>query len=101
MGIDAYLQSEAGENVQVCGDPKWVLASTLRDADLSRTICLRFIDPFGETLFNPAQASVLLNELTTLRGSLRLLAARKHIDRLIRIARIASRRHLYVRFSGD
>jgi hypothetical protein len=78
-----------------------LFAHFLRDRDLSATSCLRFIDAFGDTVFNRAQAAVLVDEL----GAARVDAdaeTRKYIDNAIRLARLASRKpHLYVRFVGD
>jgi hypothetical protein len=42
---------------------KWLL----KCADISDTACLRFIDPYGNTTFNRAQAKVLLDELAAVQ----------------------------------
>jgi hypothetical protein len=39
-------------------------------SDLDRTACLRFIDPYGNTLFNCSQMSVLAEELAALASTL-------------------------------
>lgn len=39
-------------------------------SDLERTACLRFIDPYGNTLFNGLQMSVLAEELAALASTL-------------------------------
>jgi hypothetical protein len=101
MGIDVVLEDGEGEQIQVCGDPKNHFARFLAGRDLSASICLRFIDPFGDTVFNRAQAAVLLEELTVVRTQADA-ETRKFIDNAIRLARLAARKpHLYVRFVGD
>jgi hypothetical protein len=101
MGIDAQLEDESGVKIQLCGDPKSYFARLLAGRDLSSTICLRFIDPYGDTVFNRAQSTVLLEELQSLRGNADT-DTRKYIDTAIKFARLASRKpHLYVRFVGD
>jgi hypothetical protein len=101
VGIDAQLEDAKGEQIQVCGDPRSHFAHFLNKRDLSATVCLRFIDPHGDTLFNRAQSAVLLDELQLLRKSANS-ECRPYIDNVIRLSRLASRKpHLYVRFIGD
>ena len=66
------------------------------------TCCLRFIDPYGDTVFNQAQIPVLLDELHALRER------EPHTERASVLAelaefiqRAADRVHVYVRFVGD
>ena len=50
-------------------------------ADLRTTVCLRFIDPYGDAIFNSLQIPVLESEIMTGLGSLgigQLRANRKH-----------------------
>ena len=101
MGIDVVLEDGDGTPIQECHDPKRLFARFLEGRDLSSTCCLRFIDPFGDTVFNRAQAAVLLEELSSIRSHADA-STRKCIDNAIRLARLASRKaHLYVRFVGD
>jgi hypothetical protein len=101
MGIDAYLKTISGETTQVVGDPRSELMAFLRSASLSATVCLRFIDPFGNTTFNRPQCQVLLAELTDLRKHAAGPIA-EHLDRLCRITDLAARKGGYeIRFEGD
>ena len=54
--------SEDGEVLDeyLCG---WVFDFILATGDFSNTACLRFIDPYGDTVFNRRQAPVLIEEL--------------------------------------
>jgi hypothetical protein len=101
LGIDVVLEDVDRKAIQECHDPKQLFARFLRSRDLSATFCLRFIDAFGDTVFNRAQAAVLLDELGAARADADA-ETRKYIDNAIRLARLASRKpHLYVRFIGD
>jgi hypothetical protein len=101
MGIDVVLEDANRKSIQECHDPEQFFSRFLRRRDLSTTCCLRFIDAFGDTVFNRAQATVLIEELTAARDDADA-GAQKYIDNAIRLARLASRKgHLYVRFIGD
>ena len=101
MGIDVVLEDADRKAIQECHDPKRLFARFLRGRDLSSTCCLRFIDEFGDTVFNRAQSAVLVDELGVAREDADA-ETRKYIDNAIRLARLASRKpHLYVRFVGD
>ena len=101
MGIDVLLEDAERKPIQECHDPQQAFSRFLRSGDFSATACLRFIDPFGDTVFNRGQAAVLVEELTAAREGADA-EAQRYIDNAIRLARLASRKvHLYVRFVGD
>jgi hypothetical protein len=66
MGIDARIETERGTCVAELGDPhnrvNWLLSLAILDS----TLCLRFIDPYGDTLFNGLQIPVLQSECSAL-----------------------------------
>jgi hypothetical protein len=66
-GIDVRLENRRGERLAEVSDPKGVVNWLLSLVDLEATACLRFIDPYGETLFNTAQLPVLRDELASVR----------------------------------
>jgi hypothetical protein len=101
VGIDAQLEDEAGKQIQFCHDASGSFARLLNASDLSGSLCLRFIDPFGDTIFNRGQAAVLLEELKSVRVAADSTTA-AYIDNVLRFANTASRSpHNYVRFIGD
>ena len=101
MGINVYLRSESGETLDSCLDPLGLVPKLLRHFDLSGTVCLRFVDPYGDTVFNYLQAPVLLGELAGIRPRLDD-RTRALIDALIPMAeRVESGSHLYLHFVGD
>jgi hypothetical protein len=70
MGIDARIETERGEPLSELGDPHNRMNWLLRLAALDSTICLRFIDPYGNTTFNSLQIPVLQAELSELSSGL-------------------------------
>jgi hypothetical protein len=66
MGIDARIETEPGECLAKLGDPHNRLNWLLRLAVLDSTLCLRFIDPYGMTVFNRPQLLVLHSEFSSL-----------------------------------
>jgi hypothetical protein len=66
MGIDAKIQTEQGECVATLGDPHMRMNRLLSFAFVDSTVCLRFIDPYGDTVFNRLQIPVLQDELQML-----------------------------------
>ena len=101
MGIDAQIEDEEGKQIQFCHDGSSSFARLLTASDLSKSVCLRFIDPYGDTIFNQGQAAVLLEELKSVRDAADATAA-SYIDNVLRFVDTASRSpHHYVRFIGD
>jgi hypothetical protein len=63
MGIDLGWCYDNRHVFETIGDPKRLFAQLLSHVDLSGTICLQFIDPYGETTFNSLQIPILIKEL--------------------------------------
>ena len=85
MGIDVVMQNEDGEPEERFLDQEYNLATALRLPGLDSRVCLRFIDPYGDTVFNQLQIPHLLAELEALRERLtddtvRLLAVQRLED---------------------
>ena len=84
MGIDVRVETEDGKSVQEVGDPRGLTSWLLALGDISQTVCLRFIDPYGDTVFNQAQLPVLSAELADLGPSLTdlglLKAKQEHLE---------------------
>jgi hypothetical protein len=101
MGINVELQTERGETLETCNDHRSLLPGILRRSHVSGTVCLRFIDPVGDTTFNRAQVIVLLQELAGILPNLGD-QERASIDCIIRLAEQAEQgAHLYLKFVGD
>jgi len=98
--ISAYIEGEDGARE---GEPWWHARSTeLLDREHPGTCCLRFLDPYGDAVFNQAQLPVLLDELRALRGRLHDAELVSVLDAVIAFVRRAEGQiHTYVRFVGD
>jgi hypothetical protein len=70
VGIDARIETERGACLDELGDPHNRVNWLLSMAVLGSTVCLRFIDPYGNTLFNGLQIPVLQNECSALGARL-------------------------------
>jgi hypothetical protein len=70
MGIDVVMENEDGDREEQLLDPQYNLTTALSVPGLESTVCLRFIDPYGYTVFNQLQIPQLIDELKTLRGRL-------------------------------
>ena len=74
------------------------------DGELKNTVCLRFIDPYGDTTFNQWQIPVLLSELEFL---LKTDYCQSHerlreFEGLVSfIERARGQVHTYIKFYGD
>lgn len=75
----------------------------LRILDLAKKdgTCLRFIDPYGDTVFNPLQIPELISELIDLKSGLRDDEFCNNIDEVIGFLESEETAHLFVRFTGD
>jgi len=101
MGINVHLRTESGETLGSCLDPLGLIPKLLSRFDLTATACLRFVDPYGDTVFNHLQTPVLLAEIAGIRSKLDT-QTRALIDTIIPLAeRCESGSHLYLHFAGD
>ena len=67
MGIAVVLTDERGGVLERIAGPLHLTDELLCCADVPRSTCLRFIDPYGRTIFNAMQLPVLIEELEVLR----------------------------------
>jgi len=70
MGIDIRVETENGEALQELLDPQGLTSWLLGLGDISQTVCLRFVDPYGDTVFNQTQLPVLRAEIQALARSI-------------------------------
>lgn len=97
--ITVVLQDEDGNMVgeQVC-----VPTNLLSQIDDTRFTCLRFVDPYGDTIFNRLQLVALLEDLRILRGypqGDQHEGTFRQIERLVQ--RCQAEPHTYLRLIGD
>jgi hypothetical protein len=63
MSINARLETRHEKCLVEVPDPRGNVNLPLSLASLDATVCLKFIDPYGDTVFNALQIPVLLLEL--------------------------------------
>jgi hypothetical protein len=63
MGIAILLEDEHGDVLETIEWPTW-LDSLLPSYDDESFQCLRFVDPYGDTIFNVVQMPTLLRDRT-------------------------------------
>lgn len=102
MGIDMRWIDERGKVLGELLDPESRVPSILPPLSTSDSLCLRFVDPYGDAVFNRFQIPTLIAELD---GALSLQtdpAVRQHIDSMLALARKTEGSiHTYIKFYGD
>jgi hypothetical protein len=101
VGIDAQLRRENGKVVDEVGDSKNVLRKATNGA-LSGTRLLQYLMPWGDAVFNQAQASDLANDVADACRSNEGTALCDHLMRLQPLVeRLSNETHKYLWFVGD
>ncbi len=97
--LNVELRNESGEVLAAAGGDG--LLDRLAQAAGPSSACLRWIDPYGGTVFNTFQAQALADELDALRPTVDANEAAS-LEALLRVALECARGvHLYVWCIGD
>jgi hypothetical protein len=102
MALDVFWEEEDGGTIETC--PVWYKSGDyVTDfLEFESTICLRFIDDYGNTTFNQVQIPVLIEELESLLPKAKDAEARLALETLIAFVRKAvGKVHTYIKFIGD
>ncbi len=103
MPILVVLQDESGSRIsEYVNDSMGVIVNSLPDLDDCTYSCVRFIDPYGNTVFNPIQAKEMIDEWDRLKESF----TEKDAETLWAEVRslivcCANEVHVYLWFIGD
>jgi hypothetical protein len=101
MGIDAFLETESGAALGKVSDPHNLLTGAILAGGHDSTVCLRFLDPWGDATFNHMQIPILVVELRALRDRVDA-ATREQLEAIVLLAaRATEQPHLYLKFCGD
>ena len=100
MGIDLNFQDENGELIEQVADLNGDFANFIGKFRDESFACLRFLDPYGDTVFNQSQLPVLLNELKGVQSQAGI-AADVVASMIDLILRARGQVHTYLCFSGD
>ncbi len=102
MGIEISWEDENGTVIEILYDmPGSPLNVALDKIDFS-TVCLSYIDPYGDTTFNQLQIPVLIEELEILTNQKLDVNILNHLAKAIAFIRKAEgKTHTYIKFIGD
>ena len=102
MGFNVILEDEDGATLEELDDSQNLLTTILPSYDEKSFHHLRFVDPYGDTVFNRPQMEAFMEEWQRLASKPQWADA-KEIHR--RVATLAKRCndevHLYLRFRGE
>lgn len=102
VGFDMRLENEKGDRIDEVGDPRNLLGRLLPSPKDESFACLRFVDPYGDTVFNRIQIETFIRELERIRIKATTKEEQALLDRLRALAeRCQSEPHLYLKFYGD
>jgi hypothetical protein len=102
MGVDLFLEDERGAQIAGVLDPANTLVRLIMRTPDAGSRCLKYVDPYGDTVFNQLQIGDLLDELRALRVGQRTDDERNHLDKVIELAeRCQGSTHHYLKFHGD
>jgi hypothetical protein len=101
VGIEVQLRSEAGEILGEVGDPRMVLSRATHDR-LSGTRLLKYLVPWGDAIFNQAQADDLTADIRNVKAAnlgTELYDVLSAVEPLVE--RLSREVHVYLWFVGD
>jgi hypothetical protein len=104
LGINVALVDERQLTSQAVNDPRNYLTNLATGPwlNIEGSVCLRFVDPVGDTIFNQAQLPVLLSELERSADLQTDPEIRAHIQKVCHLVSAARNQvHMYVKFIGD
>jgi len=101
--IDVNLIDEQGEALEQVIDSKSIVELLASDwAERLDSVCLRFVDPYGDAVFNRAQIPILLAELKESESEQSDQKIKAHLrDVIDLVERAQGQVHVYIEFSGD
>lgn len=97
--IRVVVQDEKGNEIGQAVD---VSTAVIAQPGDPRFACLRFVDPYGDTVFNTLQLAPLLKDIRLLRelpNAIENEAAFRQVEALIE--RCQTEPHLYLKLIGD
>jgi len=102
MGLSVVVQTEASKVLKRLDDPKNVLHRVLPHSDDTTFTCLRFVDWYGDTVFNSLQMQAIEEELDRLADKSVNEEDKEMLARLNELVRYGqSRGRSFLKFIGD
>ena len=87
MGINLRLNDNDGNMLAQVSDGEEILSKFLGSVKVEHTVCLRFVDPDGDTIFNQRQIPVLIEELESLGSLIRDRLTGLHLEKVLALTR--------------
>jgi hypothetical protein len=102
MGIDAVLRTESQEELASVPDPRMVLSRAATSGRFSETSLLKYLVPWGDAVFNQAQAPDLRDDIQALtEGSFGSPLSDHLLEIRALVEKLASETQSYLWFIGD
>lgn len=102
MSLTIVLQSELGERFAELADPANTILTLARETKLPKNNLFRFIDPYGDTVFNRLQCKQLSDELDLVADAARSENEKRIVERFRElIVECQQKPHRYIRIIGD
>jgi hypothetical protein len=102
VGLAVRVETEDGGRLAEVLDPTNILPRLLPSEDDDTYYCLRYIDVYGNTVFNRLQIEAVLRELGRIRLNAHGPGELELLDQLNELARrCKAEPHLYLKFYGD
>jgi len=102
MGMAIQLEDRQGKALEEIPDLESLLARLFPSWEDEAFHCLRYIDPWGNTIFNHLQMDEVISELQRIRARTSVEAERAFLDAIEGMAtRCKEGEHLYLKFVGD
>jgi hypothetical protein len=102
VGIDVRTETENGQKLSEWGDPRNRTKSLLPSFSDSSFYCLRFVDRFGDAIFNQAQIPFLASEIRRQLEKIDDRETKNHGEAILRLVEsVEGKPHVFVRFIGD
>jgi len=102
LGIDTVAKNESGDELEKVGDPENILSRFVTAAEYpDATVCLRFIDAYGDACFNQLQIPFLVRELENAVAKATTPKVKQHLREVADLVKRVQMPHTYVWFVGD
>ncbi len=102
MSLRFRLEGERGKRFATIDDTHHLFWRLVKEGNVTDTCCLRFIDPYGHTIFNRLQIPQLIIELEDLHKFIKSVEQREILSSIEELARRCIQEpHLYIKIYGD
>jgi len=102
MGLSVILQDEHGKPLEAAiSDPTNTLHRLLPSHDDHTSNCIRFIDWYGDTVFNYLQMEIFLAEWQKLYSAIKSENEKELLTKIEKLAKQCRAKRFYLKFYGD